>query len=241
MPNNYVNDFSTSTKLYFQDLKNHKPITKEKEIELINLAKNGDITARNKILTANLRFVFDIAKRYKGHGATLDDLISEGNMGLIKAIEKFDVTKNVKFISYAVWWVRQYIQDFLKKTQLRSTVEIIEVRIGNEEDDENCLDNQDDESTKDERDVYSDNPIEIAEGHENDMEILNFLLSKTDDRSKEIIELYYGIGDRDSLSLGEIGNKFRLSKERVRQICKKNFSLFREEILKNNFELSIYS
>ena len=102
-----LNDFSDSVKTYYQELKRHKPLPRDVERELIVKAKAGDIEARNKILTANLRIVFNIAKKYRGHGVDLSDLISEGNDGMIKAIEKFDLSQNVKFFSYAVWWVRQ--------------------------------------------------------------------------------------------------------------------------------------
>ena len=104
MANLYVNDFSTTVKTYYDELKKYKPISREKEKELLIKAKNGDLNAQNEILTSNLRFVFNIAKRYKGNGAAISDLISEGNLGLVKAIQKFDPEKDVKFISYA-WFV----------------------------------------------------------------------------------------------------------------------------------------
>lgn len=87
-------------------------ITPEEEIELTKRIKQGDIDARNKLCKANLRFVISVAKQYSGH-APLPDLVNEGNIGLIKAAEKFDETKGFKFISYAVWWIRQAIMQFL--------------------------------------------------------------------------------------------------------------------------------
>ncbi len=87
-------------------------ITPEEEIELTRRVKEGDISARNRLCEANLRFVISVAKQYAGH-SPLDDLISEGNIGLIKAAEKFDETRGFKFISYAVWWIRQSIMQYL--------------------------------------------------------------------------------------------------------------------------------
>ncbi len=84
-------------------------LTPSEELELAKKAKNGDISAKEKIVKSNLRFVITIAKKYQNHGLDLEDLISEGNIGLLIAIEKFEPSKGYKFISYAVWWIRQSI------------------------------------------------------------------------------------------------------------------------------------
>ena len=123
MANQYVNDFSTTVKTYYDELKKYKPISREKERKLLFKAKNGDLDAQNEILTSNLRFVFNIASRYKGQGAAISDLISEGNLGLVKAIQKFNPERDVKFISYAVWWVRNSMQEFIKKRQACLNIE----------------------------------------------------------------------------------------------------------------------
>ena len=112
--NNYVNDFNEAVVNYYESLKKCKPVSREEERRLVKLAKQGDILAKNKILESNLRFVFNVAKNYRGCGISINELISEGNMGLIKAIDKFDESKDVKFISYAVWWIRQGIQAYIK-------------------------------------------------------------------------------------------------------------------------------
>ena len=112
--NDYVNDFNEAVKSYYESLKKCTPISREEEKKLLTLAKQGDISAKNKIIESNLRFVFNIAKKYKGYGVPINELISEGNIGLLKAIEKFDDTKDVKFISYAVWWVKHMIFTFVK-------------------------------------------------------------------------------------------------------------------------------
>lgn len=98
-----------TTRLYLQDISNEELISQEEEVELAHRAKNGDAKAREKLINANLRFVVSVAKQYQHYGLSLDDLISEGNIGLIKAAEKFDETRGIKFISYAVWWIRQSI------------------------------------------------------------------------------------------------------------------------------------
>ena len=100
---------SASLNLYLKDVSHEDMITQEQEIELSKRIKEGDLNARNKLVTANLRFVITVAKQYQGRGLLLEDLIAEGTSGLIKAAEKFDAEKGFKFISYAVWWIRQSI------------------------------------------------------------------------------------------------------------------------------------
>jgi RNA polymerase primary sigma factor len=95
--------------MYLRDIKRMSLLNRDDESDLAIRAANGDINARNKIVSANLRFVVNIAKRYQNHGIELEDLISEGNIGLLTAIERFDVSKGYHFISYAVWWIRQSI------------------------------------------------------------------------------------------------------------------------------------
>ena len=95
--------------MYLREINKIALLTREEENELALKAQNGDMNAKNKIVNANLRFVITVAKKYQNHGLDLTDLISEGNLGLLTAIEKFDTTKGYHFISYAVWWIRQSI------------------------------------------------------------------------------------------------------------------------------------
>ena len=95
--------------LYLKDIKNIPLLTHEEEIELAKKAQAGDKAAKNKLVNSNLRFVVNVAKKYQNHGLDLTDLISEGNIGLITAVEKFDFSKGYHFISYAVWWIRQSV------------------------------------------------------------------------------------------------------------------------------------
>jgi RNA polymerase primary sigma factor len=104
-----TNRNTASLEKYLQDVSRQKMITAEEEVELARKIKQGDQKALEKLVTANLRFVVSVAKQYQGQGLTLSDLINEGNLGLIKAAEKFDETRGFKFISYAVWWIRQSI------------------------------------------------------------------------------------------------------------------------------------
>ena len=98
---------------YFMDIKDSRPLDPEQEANLAVLIQKGDIEARNKLVTANLRFVISIAKQYQHIGLPLDDLINEGNIGLIRAAERFDPTHGFKFASFAVWWIRQAILSFI--------------------------------------------------------------------------------------------------------------------------------
>ena len=98
-----------SLRLYFEDLSDSTPLTREREVELSERIKAGDLQARNELVQANLRFVIHVAKQYQNRGLGLSDLISAGNLGLMKAAERFDGERGFKFISYAVWWIRQSI------------------------------------------------------------------------------------------------------------------------------------
>ena len=106
--NNMAKDDTVLT-MYLKEINKIPLLTREEENELALKAKSGDAVAKNKIVNANLRFVITVAKKYQNHGLDLTDLISEGNLGLLTAIEKFDTTKGYHFISYAVWWIRQSI------------------------------------------------------------------------------------------------------------------------------------
>jgi RNA polymerase primary sigma factor len=104
-----LNDEESTLRLYFDDIAESKPLSREKEVELAARIKEGDMQARDELVQANLRFVIDVAKNYQNRGLSLSDLISAGNLGLLTAAERFDGTKGYKFISYAVWWIKQSI------------------------------------------------------------------------------------------------------------------------------------
>ncbi len=102
-------DEETTLRLYFDDIASSRPLSREREVELAARIQEGDTAARDEMVQANLRFVVDVAKKYQNRGLSLSDLISAGNLGLLTAAERFDGTKGYKFISYAVWWIRQSI------------------------------------------------------------------------------------------------------------------------------------
>ena len=99
----------SSTDLYWRDIKDAEPLSREKEVEFFQLAEAGNEKARQALVLANLRFVVSVARDYKDYGLSLIELISEGNVGLMEAVKRFDETRGFKFITYAVWWIRQAI------------------------------------------------------------------------------------------------------------------------------------
>ena len=182
------------------------------------------------MITANLRFVFNIASKYKGNSVPIADLISEGNLGLIKAIHKFDPKRNVKFISYAVWWVRNSIQEFIKKRQSSIMFEKNEDSLINPSNENKLKDIEDDYSTMGEFIESNEEDEGTRELHMAQKETIEMLLSKLSKRERLIIEKYYGINGPEK-NLEEIGNELGLTKERIRQIKFSGINKLRSEIL----------
>ena len=217
--NQYVNDFNRTTQVYYDDLKKYKPLTKAKEKRLLKLSRKGNLKAKNELLEANLKFVFDIAKHYTGRGLSISELISEGNMGLLRAIDKFDEEKDVKFISYAVWWIKQGMLEAIKKKRLITLVEIDPTE-SNDSIFERKIADDEDETMGGISDIgFSDEAEERKkELGANQREVIGKLLNSLNTREKEIIEHYYGLSNKRELTLNEIGKKYNLSSERVRQV-----------------------
>ncbi|MDR2038084.1 MAG: RNA polymerase sigma factor RpoD/SigA [Bacteroidales bacterium] len=257
-----TNRESASLDKYLQEIGKEELITVEEEVELAQRIKKGDRTALEKLTRANLRFVVSVAKQYQNQGLSLPDLINEGNLGLIKAAEKFDETRGFKFISYAVWWIRQSILQALaeqsrivrlplnqvgslnKINKAFSKFEQENERIPSAEELADVL-----EITKEKiadtmrvsgRHVSVDAPF--IEGEDNSLldvlvnndspvadralineslirEIERALATLTE-RERDIIKLFFGIGVQE-MTLEEIGEKFGLTRERVRQIKEK--------------------
>ena len=233
MSNCYVNDFSTSVRTYYNDLKRCKPLTRSRERELMELAKKGDESARNDILSANLRFVFLVAKKYRGKGVPTEDLISEGNMGLIKAIEKFDPLKNVKFISYAMWWIHAYMREYIKKRQTMLGIEVsdnetfkpsMSMRSCDNENDDDC-------TVINNRHAVHERDVDSVEMQYKQEKLIAAMLSRLSEREKDVVERYYGLNGKEEMNLEEIGSLYGITKERARQIKFRAMTIMRSEAM----------
>ena len=228
--NQYANDFTETVRVYYDDLKKYKPLTKTKERRLLKKCKKGNLKAKNEILEANLRFVFDIAKRYTGRGVPISELISDGNMGLLRAIEKFDESKDVKFISYAVWWIRQAMLESIKR---RNAINFVEIEPNTDNDssmDKKLIEDDEDDASFN-NDFSNENDEKSMEVSENQRNIITSLIGTLSDRERDIVENYYGINDKKELTLTDIGKKYNLSSERVRQIKLNAIRKLRSKIL----------
>ena len=229
--NQYANDFSRTTQLYYDELKKYKPLTKAKEKRLLRLSRNGNLNAKNKLLEANLKFVFDIAKHYTGRGLPISDLISEGNMGLLKAVDKFDESRDVKFISYAVWWIKQSITDAIRRNKLIPTVEIDMTQSNDAVMEKSVADEEDEKIVGVDASFSNESDERRIELNRLQSDTIEELLKVLNKREREIIESYYGLGMNEELTLLEIGKKFNLSSERVRQIKCSSMKKLRTRIL----------
>jgi len=255
---------------YFDEISKESLLNPDEEIALAKKVRSGDDSALEKMTRANLRFVVSVAKRYQNQGLSLGDLINEGNLGLIKAAKRFDETRGFKFISYAVWWIRQAIlqalaeqsrvvrlplnrvgvmnkvnrtlgdleQKYEREPTAEEVAEVLEMTSVDVSDtiqmssrhlsvdapfsgnDENSLLDvlRDDGS-------YSepDSPL-IEESLK--MEV-DKVLSSLSEREAEVIRLYFGLVNERSMTLEEIGDRFKLTRERVRQIKEKSIRKLR--------------
>ncbi len=261
----FTNRESKSLDQYLQEIGKVELLTPEDEIELAIRIKKGDQKAKEKLVKANLRFVVSVAKQFQNQGLSLGDLINEGNIGLIKAAERFDETRGFKFISYAVWWVRQSIMQAIADQS--RVVRLPLNRVGNltkiskayrdleqeferkptTEELAKMLDMSSDEVAYAlqiaGRQVSMDAPLKEGDDGKNSLvdilpnnempnpdqklmieslkkEVANVLSTLTE-REREVIKLYFGIDSDHSATLEEIGERFNLTRERVRQIKEK--------------------
>ena len=255
-----TNRESQSLDKYLHEIGKVDLITAEEEVILAQKIREGDQAALERLTKTNLRFVVSVAKQYQNQGLTLGDLINEGNLGLIKAAKRFDETKGFKFISYAVWWIRQSILQAIAEqsrlvrlplNQVGSLSKIskafskLEQEFEREPSPEELaillettVDKISDTMSNSGRHVSMDAPF--VQGEENtlldvlenrdtpqtDSMLINESLSEEikrslatlTEREREIIVLFFGLGTNHALSLEEIGEKFNLTRERVRQI-----------------------
>ena len=221
-----TNRESASLDKYLQEIGREELVSPEEEVELAQRIRKGDPVALDKLTRANLRFVVSVAKQYQNQGLSLPDLINEGNLGLIKAAEKFDETRGFKFISYAVWWIRQSILQALADERawmievprdksadtLRVSGRHVSVDAPFVEGEDNSLLDvlpNDDSPSADKGLVNESLSTEI----ERALQILT-------PREREIIKSFFGIGCQE-MTLEEIGERLDLTRERVRQIKEK--------------------
>ena len=267
-----TNRESQSLEKYLQEIGKVDLLTPEEEVDLAQKIKEGDQEALERLTKANLRFVVSVAKQYQNQGLSLSDLINEGNLGLIKAAQRFDETRGFKFISYAVWWIRQSIlqalaeqsrivrlplnkvgslnkinrafsdleQEFEREPSPEELAELLEIPTEEVEttlgvaarhvsmdapfiegEDNSLLDVLENNSTPD-----TDSALEYKESLRREIErSLNTLT----DRQADVIKLYFGIGIEHPMSLEDIGDKFGLTRERVRQIKDKAINKLRKK------------
>ncbi len=258
-----TNRETASLDKYLQDIGKEELITAEEEVELAKKIKSGDQDALEKLTKANLRFVVSVAKQYQNQGLSLPDLINEGNLGLIKAAKRFDETRGFKFISYAVWWIRQSILQALAEqsrlvrlplnqvgslNKIKKATSRLEQRFERAPLVDEIAEMMElpeykvDKAMKiTTRYVSMDAPLNQEEDTQfldvfisddvprTDSDLMRESLNKEIQRSlatltpkeRDVINLYYGIGMAHGLTLEEIGAKFDLTRERVRQIKEK--------------------
>ena len=257
-----TNRESASLEKYLQEIGKEELLTVEEEVELAQQIRKGDRKALERLTKANLRFVVSVAKQYQNQGLTLPDLINEGNVGLIKAAEKFDETRGFKFISYAVWWIRQSILQAIAEqsrivrlplNQVGSVNKINKALNKFEQENERRPsveeiaastdipgDTVDDALKANSRHVSVDAPFSDDDGGsmldimtdtnapsvdkellmESLREELRKVLGTLKERERLVIKDYYGI-DTEEKTLEEIGSRYGLTRERVRQIREK--------------------
>ncbi|GHT91265.1 RNA polymerase sigma factor [Spirochaetia bacterium] len=250
---------------YLKEINRIPLLNKEDEDKAARLAAKGNKAARDKLVNSNLRFVVTVAKKYQGQGLPLSDLISEGNIGLINAVERYDVDKGYHFISYAVWWIRQSIlkaiceKSRMIRLPLNRANELVQIERARKLVQENHttdgelheiarLLNMEKEHVEElvnisrelislenpafavDKDVSSledfieDEHYQAPDDYAVDRALQNDIetvLGTLNEKEADIIRFRYGLGDAVPMSLKEIGDKFNLTKERIRQIEKK--------------------
>lgn len=199
---------------YFKEIRKFKPLTKEKELELTERIKNGDDDAKRALVEANLKFVVTIAKKYRDDDIPFEDIISEGNLGLIKAAERYDASMGNKFITYAVWWIKAYIQDFIERHDRNRDID--SDALSSVLSDDLC----DDDYERELIDINEEfgNTINDISYREN---AISEMVASLENRERKILALYFGLDGDKEHTLNEIGCELNLSGERVRQIMDK--------------------
>lgn len=226
-----VDDFEKSTVAYFNSIKKTKPLTKKEEKLLWKkFHEKNDLSAREKLINANLKFVPTIAKQFKGCGLPFADIVEEGNIGLIKAIDRFDPKRDTKVISYAVWWIRKCILEAIEKKGMIDAENVDDILKPTLNDDDIQTDETNIKIIVPEK-IYD---IEENESPFNVKQIVEELFEGVPERERSIISEYYGLYGDNPKTLDEIGLEINLTKERVRQLNEKALKKMRSNALLKN-------
>ena len=212
----HIQELST----YFNDIQNIRRLTRREEQILSEKIQKGDEQALNKLVYHNLRFVVNIAKNYRNNNVPFADIISEGNLGLIRAAHKFDSTKGVKFISYAVWWIKNSINECIEKyNRDNETLSYDDYTINKCTD----LDNKFEQINEDFEEKI--NNIQSRK------DAIESLMKCLHEREIKILTLFFGLNGGREMTLEEVGKKMCLTNERVRQIKDSALSKLKCEVL----------
>jgi RNA polymerase sigma factor (sigma-70 family) len=210
-----------STKRYVAEIKKAKPISKEDETALLRAAQAGDVKSRNVMIESNLRFAVQVARQYQGMGLEMEDLIAFANIGLFEAVDRFDTSKNVKFITFAVWYIRAELQKALN--DLSRTVRIPSHRTATEEYSTKSISTPvgDDEN----KETYADRYLQADEVRSSrDREDLKFdidrALAQLKPKQEEALRRNYGLGFEYAQSMEQIGEEMGITNERARQLVR---------------------
>ena len=207
---------------YLREIAKLPRLTVDEERELgARIQQDRDQAAISRMVESNLRFVVSFAKRYRGLGVSFLDLIHEGNLGLIEAAKRFDPNRNVKFITYAVWWIRESMMHALSdQTRAFSFPPKLFAVLGTGADDVSLNDPVTADGSRQVADTLAQDqaPIEDEMIHQSDLDELASALSELDGKEREIVRLRFGLEDDEPRTLQEIGDRLHLSRERVRQI-----------------------
>lgn len=226
-----VDDFEKSTVAYFNEIKNTSPLSKKEEKVLWkNFREQNDMSARDKLIKANLKFVPSVAKQFKGCGLPFADIIAEGNVGLIKAIDRFDPKRDNKVISYAVWWIRKCILEAIEKRGMLDTENIDDIYKQVNDDDETKVDDENIKVIIPEKNNFEDE----CDTNFNAKYIVEELFDGIPERERNIVSDYYGLYGDSPKTLDEIGLEINLTKERVRQLNEKALKKMRSNALIKN-------
>lgn len=228
-----VNDYENSISSYFEEIKNMKPLSKREENKLWKrFHEKNDMTARETLINANLKFVPTVAKQFKGCGLPFADIVEEGNIGLIRAIDRFDPKKDNKVISYAVWWIRKTIIEAIEKRGVldaENIDDLIPVE-GEVEKESNELIAKVIIPNKQDFTVNKEQPVDAKQ-------ILEELFEGIPERERFIVSDYFGLDGVKPKTLEEIGEDLNLTKERVRQLNEKALKKMRSNALLKNLSI----